>query len=291
MRNEGLNLFGLLTEDGHQKLETRDTNNIATRDDINNTLNSICNNVKEKIDLDINSKSRQIKLIQAISNGRSGTYFLRTTLLSYSENIVPIHNTYTIPPLKDRSLLTMAQAISMGSNEEAISINLDQLSILAMRLEKHLLFFCIELISYANRFNKLPVIINHWWSPFALLLKSIFPNLEFISLTRSRQDLMHSMVEKYQIISNPMPADLHFTSMQCTYNKEDLTRWSNYFLNFTNTLEREIKYSYPDSYHGSISFTPPNEDSADKLIKIFNLRCKSEQIINANNIKNKKKIY
>ena len=138
--------------------------------------------------------------------------------------MVPVHNVYTIPSQEIRSILSIIQTFYFSDSDNDLPISKDQLSILALHIERHMLVFCTELLAYINRFNKVPVIINHWWSPFAFFLKPIFPNLEFLSLTRDRQSLMYSMVEKFQVHSNCMPPDLHFSSPELPISTKKVLR-------------------------------------------------------------------
>lgn len=284
-------LFNTLSPYENASLRSAANKNLITKMDISNFFDIVANKVKHQLDAAIGSDARFKRILQVISCGRSGTYFLRTQLLNHSANIVPIHNVYTIPSLNIRSLLSIIQSYALSESDQVLPISKEQLSILAKHVERHLLVFCIELLAYMNRFNKVPVIINHWWSHFAFLLKSILPNLEFISLTRDRKSLMYSMVEKYQIQSNSMPPDIHFSDYEPSKDdKSNLINWSNYFLDITDQLQAGVAGTFPDSCHGSISLTPPNEEAAKQLIQVFNLTCNAQEIIKSPKMNYKEKI-
>lgn len=197
LSEHGISLFDHLSSEEDSSLRKVDLEQSLSIMFLKNALEKISKKVRCKIDETVGSDARNNRFVQIISSGRSGTYFLRTQLLTHSEKIVPIHNILTIPSLNIRSLLSIIQIALVSESNKNVCISNAQLTILSNHLEKHLLLFCLELIGYSNRLNKLPVIINHWWSPFAVLLKSILPRLEFISLTRDRECLEYSMVEKY----------------------------------------------------------------------------------------------
>ena len=101
---------------------------------------------------------------------------------------------------------------------------------------------------------------------------------------------MYSLVEKSQILSNPMPLHLHSSPYGLTQlSNTDKHEWAEYFVDLVNDISGFIAHFYPSNYEGSICLAPPCEKDARALIKIFELNCQTSQILEAQPINFKQK--
>lgn len=261
----------------------------VSKGQIRAALSEIVVNIKEQLEHSFGIQELSGPCFQVLSPGRSGTFFLRSLLLKHADKFVPIHNIYSVPYKENVSLFCILYSIANSDSLDCLDIDDSQLFLTCKIVECHLLALCIELFAYIKQFQKIPVIINHWICPFSFILKSIFPDLQFLSLDRDRDSLKYSLVEKDQIASNPMPPEIHFSNFEFLsvsgfrpdgyFDKINL--WADYHLDLVESISGEISSKFPDSWHGTLRIAPPSIDSATKLINIFSLDCDSADIIEA----------
>lgn len=217
-----------------------------------------------------------IEVIQVLSTGRAGTSFLRQLIAEFSTKFYSAHEIYNIPTLEARSVLqVIINQISIGKGDLVY-----ELSVKSQALKDYLIFhialFSAEIISHHQQKKPL-AILNHWWTPFSLVFAQIFPNIKFIQLYREQDELLFALINKHQIISNPMPKRVIGKSID-DMQQIDLEDWSHYHIANLDSISNILS---SDNHNIDImTFAPPDQESAERAIEYFHLQCTSEQILN-----------
>ena len=181
-QDESYELFGLLAGvyTRSQWILNPSHDEYLSLDQVLHFRKDIIESVQQAIDRLFSFDVRSFPLYQVISPGRSGTYLLRSLILDNADSMAPIHSTFQSPSWSVKCVFFMSELFSQGAlGENKLSLSSRQMQIMSSAMKSHLVLFCLELIACFLRFEKVPLIINHWWTPSALLLKEILPGLRF----------------------------------------------------------------------------------------------------------------